>query len=125
MREHGRFRRRMDIWMSDDLHGSLQAEASRRGLSIANLVRDLLSQSLAEGAAVEGREILDKAIRRALKPDIDRLAKMIVRATVAGATSMYLNTQALADLGKHDVVEMYQQARKKAVAYLREPDQNE
>jgi len=103
----------------------LQAEATRRGLSVANLARDLLSQALTEGAAVEGREALERAIRRAVKPDVDRLTKMLAKATVAGAASMYLNTQALADMGKHDAVELYQQARKKAVAYLRQPEQDE
>lgn len=125
MRQHGRFKRRLDIWMTDDLYVALQAEATRRGLSVANLARDLLTQGLAERAMIEGRDALDRAIRRAIRPDVERLAKLIVKAATAAATGMYLNTQALADLGKHDVVELYQQARKKAVAYLREPDSDE
>ncbi|MDN5347399.1 MAG: hypothetical protein PWP65_963 [Clostridia bacterium] len=117
----GRFAKYIHFGVSDDLHAKLKAEATRRSLSVANLVRDLLSQALAEQAAVEGRDALDRAIRRAIKPDVERLAKMLAKATVAGATAMYLNTQALADLGKHDAMELYHAARKKAVAYLREP----
>lgn len=125
MPEHGRFSHRLDIWMNDDLYGRLYAEANRRGLSVANLVRDLLSQALAEQAALEARDALDRAIRRAIKPDVERLAALIVKAATAAATSMYLNTQALADLGQHNAVELYQEARKKAVTYVRSKDEDD
>lgn len=121
----GKFAKMIQIRVTEDLDKRLKAEATKRGLSVANLVRDILAQALAERAALEGQDVLDRAIRRATKPGEDRLARLIVKAATAAATSMYLNTQALADLGKHDAVELYQQARKKAVAYLREPDQDE
>lgn len=121
----GKFAKMIQIRVTEDLDKRLKAEATKRGLSVANLVRDILAQALAERAALEGRDVLDRAIRRATKPGEDRLARLIVKAATAAATSMYLNTQALADLGKHDAVELYQQARRKAVAYLREPDQDE
>ncbi|MBS3976621.1 MAG: toxin-antitoxin system HicB family antitoxin [Syntrophomonadaceae bacterium] len=108
------------IRLTDDLHKRLQAAATRRGHSVATLIRDILDQALTEGAAVDGREVLDKAIRRAIKPDIERLATLLAKSTIAGATSMYLNMQAIEDLGKTDATEMYQTARKKAVAYMRE-----
>jgi len=120
MPKTGRFPKYLHFGLSADLHAALKAEATRRGLSVANLVRDLLTQALAEQAAIEGRDALQKAIQQAIRPDVNRLATMLQKAVVAAATSMYLNTQVLADLGVRDAVEMYQQARKKAVAYLRE-----
>lgn len=121
----GKFTRHLKIKITSDQDAKLKATATRKQLSVATVVRDILEQALSEGSAVEGREALDKAIRRAIKPDIERLATLLVRSTVAGATSMYLNVQAIADLGKNDAVEMYQGARKKAIAYLREDDRNE
>lgn len=121
----GKYTRHLKIKITNDLDAKLKATAIRKQLSVATLVRNILEQTLTEGAAVEGREALDNAIRRALRPDIERLAKLIVKSTVAGATSMYLNVQTISDLGKTDAVEIYQGARKKAVFYLREADQGE
>lgn len=124
MRENSRFVRRLMVRITAKLEKQLQAEAARRGLSVANLVRDILEQALGEEAAglaaKEGREALEEAIKRAIKPEINRLAKLIYRAGHAAAAAMYLNTQAIADMGKHDAVEMYHMARKKAANYFRE-----
>lgn len=121
----GKFARHLKVKITGDLDAKLKAAATRKQLSVATVVRDILEQALSEGAAVEGREALDKAIKRAMKPDVERLAKLIVKSTMAGAASMYLNVQAIADLGKNDAVELYQEARKKAVAYLREVEPSE
>lgn len=120
MPKTGRFTRYLHFGIDDELHATLRAEAARRGLPVANLVRDLLTYAMAEEAAVEGRDAIDRAVRRALKPAEERLARLIARAAMAAATAMYLNTQVIADTGKHDAVELYQQARKKAAIYLKE-----
>lgn len=122
MGKRAKFTKLIQCRVTDDLAAALQGAATRRGVSVANLVRDLLTLSLAEEAAIEGRDALDRAIRRAIRPDVERLAKMLRKAVVAGATAMYLNTQVIEDMGREDAEEMYQMARKKAVAYLREPE---
>ncbi|KYH31323.1 CopG family transcriptional regulator [Neomoorella mulderi] len=119
MPKQGRFKHRVNLWIDDDLTARLKAEAIRRELSIAVLVREILNRALSEGAAIEGREALDQAIRRAIKKDVDRLAKLMVKSTMAGATAMFLNVQVLNDLGKHDAANIYHVARKKALEYLR------
>lgn len=122
MPKTGRFPKYLHLGIDNDLDAKLRAEAKRKGLSVAVLVRDILKQALAEEAAFEGRDALDAAIRRAIKKDVDRLAKLINKAGHAAATSMFLNVQALEDLGKHDAVNLYQKARKKATDYLRLPE---
>lgn len=119
MPKQSRFKFRLDIGLDDDLAARLKAEATRRELSIAVLVREILNRALSEEAAIEGREALDRAIRRAIKKDVDRLAKLMVKSTMAGATAMFLNVQVLNDLGKHDAANIYHVARKKALEYLR------
>ncbi|MDK2816232.1 MAG: hypothetical protein PWR22_861 [Moorella sp. (in: firmicutes)] len=119
MPKQGRFKHRVNLWIDDDLAARLKAEATRRELSIAVLVREILNRALSERAAIEGREALDLAIRRAIKKDVDRLAKLMVKSTMAGATAMFLNVQVLNDLGKHDAANIYHVARKKALEYLR------
>lgn len=129
MKENSRFVKRLMVRIPEKLERRLRAEATRRGLSVANLVRDILEQALSEEAAGlaarEGREALEEVVRKAIKPEMDRLAKLISRAGHAAAAAMYLNTQAIADMGKHDAVEMYHMARKKAATYFRVDDQDE
>lgn len=123
---NSKFTKQLMVRITGKLEKQLRAEATRRGLSIATLVRDILEQALSEEAASlaarEGRGALEEAIKKAMKPGIDRLAKLINKAGHAAATSMYLNVQALDDLGKHDAVDLYQKARKKATDYLRLPE---
>ncbi|GAF27414.1 uncharacterized protein encoded in hypervariable junctions of pilus gene clusters [Moorella thermoacetica Y72] len=115
----GKFTRLIQIRITEDLDKRLRAEATRRELSVAVLVRDILEKALTEEAAIDGRQALDQAIRRAIKKDVDRLAGLLVKSTMAGATAMFLNVQVLNDLGKHDAANIYHVARKKAVEYLR------
>ncbi|GBF33861.1 hypothetical protein DCCM_2972 [Desulfocucumis palustris] len=56
-----------------------------------------------------------------MKPLENRLAKLNAKTGASSATAMFMLIQTLDDLGKHDCVEIYEKARKKAVAYLREP----
>lgn len=109
-----------------DTYEKLQILAQQRGEAVAVVVRRIVEQTVANEVAVGVVDVitsvLRKTIRAELKPTEDRLAKLAAKAATAAATSMYLNTQALRDLGKHDALELYQAARKKAVAYLREPD---
>ncbi|SMB95870.1 Ribbon-helix-helix protein, copG family [Thermanaeromonas toyohensis ToBE] len=129
MAKNSKFNRQLLVRLTEELERRLRAEAARRGLSVANLVRDMLEQALSEEAAGlaarEGKEALEKVIKKAIKPEMDRLAKLIYRAGHAAAAAMYLNTQAIADMGKHDAVEMYHMARKKAATYFRVDDQDE
>lgn len=121
----GGFDGRLDIGVPRELLAAIKAEAARQGVSVAALVRQILSQALAERAAAEGVQAVEKAVRQAIKPAEDRLAKLVVKAARAAATSMYLNVQVLADLGQHDIVDLYNQAQKKAIGYIREKDDDE
>ncbi|MCG0279022.1 MAG: toxin-antitoxin system HicB family antitoxin, partial [Thermanaeromonas sp.] len=83
MKENSRFVKRLMVRIPEKLERRLRAEATRRGLSVANLVRDILEQALSEEAAGlaarEGREALEEVVRKAIKPEMDRLAKLISR----------------------------------------------
>ena len=93
------------------------------------IARKILEKRLKEESAQDGIDAVTEAVRKAmrdvLKPTEDRLAKLSAKTAVTAATAMYLNVQTIADMGKNDVVELYQEARKKAVAYLKERDDDE
>jgi hypothetical protein len=97
----------------------LQAEAERRALPVADLVRELLDRGLDEAAAAQGREVLVAAVRQAIRPAENRLAAMLHKSITAAATAMYLHTLALALAGE-DAEDLYQKARKKAAEYVRQ-----
>lgn len=124
-----KFTKRLVIKINEELSDSLQKLADRRGESKAEIVRRILEQALAEEAAADGKDVITSAVRSSMrdvmKPFEDRLAKISAKAAIAAATAMFLNTQCIADLGKNNAVELYQTARKKAVAYLREKDEDE
>ncbi|MGB9860272.1 MAG: hypothetical protein ACPLQP_10095 [Moorellaceae bacterium] len=113
--------------MDEDLLNALKALAARRKEPMAVVVRNLLSRALAEENAADGKDVITDAVRKAmrdvLKPVEDRMAKLAAKAAMAAATSMYLNTEVIGELGKHDVLRIYDLARKKAAAYLRERDE--
>lgn len=122
MPRQGAFDGRLDLGLPKALLDALKAQALREGVTVAALVRRLLEEALAERSALHGQSALEKALRLALKPTEDRLAGLIAKAAHAAATSMFLNAQVLEDLGQRDVIEFYQQAKKKAAAYLRTKD---
>ncbi|WP_246187528.1 hypothetical protein [Neomoorella glycerini] len=108
------------------MYNALASLSIRRKESIAVTIRRLLSQAISEEAAVDGKDVITDAVRRAmrdvLKPTEDRLAKLASKAARMAATATYLNTQVIGDLGRRDVLQIYNEARKRAAAYLREQD---
>lgn len=111
----------LQVRADEKLHTALKAEAVRRRLSIANLVRDLLADALAEQAATDGRAALEKAIRKSLQPDINRLAQLVVRATkqarlAAGLGHVVL--QKTAGVSASEARDIYESVEQKAAAWI-------
>lgn len=119
--------KRLTVRLPEDVYNALVSLSARRKETIAVTIRRLLSQAVSEEAAVDSKDVITDAVRRAmrdvLKPVEDRMAKLAAKAAMAAATSMYLNTEVIGELGKHDVLRIYDLARKKAAAYLRERDE--
>lgn len=121
--------KKVTVYLSENTYDVLNNLSSKRKESMSLIARKILEKGLTEEAAKDGIDAVTDAVRRAmrdiLKPTEDRLAKLASKAAVAAATAMYLNTQCIADLGKNNALELYQIARTKAVAYLREKDEEE
>jgi len=121
--------KRINVQLPEDAYRALVNLASRRDESISAVARKMLIESITNEAANDGIDKVTEAVRKAmrdvLRPTEDRLAKLMAKAAVAAATAMYMNVQTIADLGKHNAVEIYNEARVKAVAYLKERDDNE
>jgi len=121
--------KKITVKVSDEIYSLLLDLSARRQETVSSIVRKILEKGLTQEAAESGIDAVTEAVRKAmrdiLKPAEDRLAKLSAKTAVAAATAMYLNVQTIADMGKNDAVELYQEAREKAVAYLKERDDNE
>ncbi|MEW9082399.1 hypothetical protein [Caldanaerobacter subterraneus] len=121
--------KKITVKVSDETYNLLIDLSARRQETVSSIVRKILEKGLTQEAAESGIDAVTEAVRKAmrdvLRPTEDRLAKLMAKAAVAAATAMYMNVQTIADLGKHNAVEIYNEARVKAAAYLKERDDNE
>ncbi|ABY93723.1 MULTISPECIES: hypothetical protein [Thermoanaerobacter] len=121
--------KKITVKVSDEIYSLLLDLSARRQETVSSIVRKILEKGLTQEAAESGIDAVTEAVRKAmrdvLRPTEDRLAKLMAKAAVAAATAMYMNVQTIADLGKHNAVEIYNEARVKAAAYLKERDDNE
>lgn len=115
------------VRLPEGVYATLASLAASRGEPMAAVARRYIMQGLEQDAAASGKDVITDAVRRAmrdvLKPTEDRLAKLASKAARMAATATYLNTQVIGDLGRKDVLQIYNEARKRAAAYLREQDE--
>lgn len=113
----------LKIRVDTDLKQALQALATRRGETIADVCRRVLREAVSKESLEDGKDEVAKVVRQVmrdtLKPFEDRLAKINAKNTITSGTAMYMSMQVLEDAG-YDSHDVYTKARKKAVALLQE-----
>jgi len=113
--------------VNNNVYDKVKKIADKKGESTSEILRQLVEDGLTLEVGNENKNILSAIVReelqRVLKPSVERLAKITSKAGHMSATATFLNVQALMDLAptekKKDVREMYENARKKAVTYMR------
>lgn len=68
----------------------LRAEAETKGISIPEVVRQVLHQHQTDHAAKVGAYVVEDAVRRVTGPQIDRLAALLAHTAIASGTSAWL-----------------------------------
>jgi hypothetical protein len=114
---------RLDKKTFDELNRIAQS----RDESLADVIRKIIRKGLAMEFIDESEDIICTIVRKqidiAIKPHIERLAKLASKSGHMSATAAFLNVQALIDLvpkeNRKNVKTMYDNARKKAVEYMR------
>ena len=100
--------------------------ADKNGDSVAGTVRDLVQRSLDGELAAANITFIAGIIREQLKdvmqPYVERLAAISAKSGVQAGAAAYLAAEAIAKFVpvnmQAEVSETYEQARKKAVAYM-------
>ncbi|TDA65764.1 MAG: hypothetical protein D9V47_01085 [Clostridia bacterium] len=105
--------------VSRQVYAELQTQARVQGLTMSELVRNILDEHLRNEAARLGVPVVEDAIRRVIEPHVDQLAGMLAHAGIAAGTAAWLN-KALVNLLKDvDPDEAWDQAVARAKAGLR------
>ncbi len=102
----------------------IQAAAKAKGMNVSDFLRHALREYLAidemKGKRDAIQSFVANAVEEKLRPVENRLAKITAKTAHATAISIFLQAQAMADLGKSDVVEIFQIARKKGLTFVRD-----
>ena len=120
------------IRLDKNTYDKLEQIANQRGEKLANIIRETINKGLASEWMDENKELIANTVRQqidiAIKPHIERLAKLSSKSGHMSATAAFLNVQALMDLvpdtKRKATREMYDSARKKAAAYMKTPTED-
>jgi predicted DNA-binding protein len=115
------------IRLTKDTYNKLNNLAEKRDEPLANVIRETIERGLANEWVDENKDLIANIVREqiqiALKPSVERLAKIGSKSGHMSATAAFLNVQALMDLvppeQRKDVRTMYESARKKAITYMK------
>jgi negative regulator of replication initiation len=112
------------IRIDEELDSMISAIAVRRGETKAEVIRRLLRKGVEEENAKDSIDPVAIAVRKAmadvLRPVEERLAKINAKSAIAAATVQYMTMQLYHDMGK-DAMALYEEARKRAVAFVKLP----
>ncbi len=119
---------RLTVTFDDNTYNTIINIAARENISASEVVRQATEKGLSVEWYNENIDHIAKIVREqmgiVIKPHIERLAKLSSKGGHIAATATFLNVQALQDLvpeRKRDVREIYENARKKAVEYMKIP----
>lgn len=119
--------RKLSIKIHSDVYEQLNQIATKKGESISQVIRELISAGLSERVLDENTDLIADLVRKqvdaSMKIHVERLAALTSKSGHMSATAAFLNVQALIDLvpqeKRKDVKILYENARKKAVEYMR------
>lgn len=117
---------RISVTFDDEVYRQLKLIADKNGDSIASTIRELVQHSLDGELTAANLTFITSIIREQLKdviqPFIERLAALNAKTGVQAGAAAYLAAEAIAKFVPNnmqaEVTETYEQARKKAVAYM-------
>lgn len=117
---------RISITFDDEVYRQLKLIADKNGDSVAGVVRELVQRSLDGELTAANLTFITSIIREQLKdvmqPFVERLAALNAKTGVQAGAAAYLAAEAIAKFVpgnmQAEVTETYEQARKKAVAYM-------
>ena len=113
------------VKLDEPTHLALRAMADKRGESMSVVTRRILSKSLQSNSALDATDILLSTVRKAVAQELrqteNRLANICAKAAIASASTENLATYVLKNMKEPNFQMVRDAARKRGVAYIREP----
>lgn len=118
--------KRFTITLDENTYNQIKILSDKRGEGLTETTRYLLDRGLSLEYSDQSLDLISQIVRKqmdlAIKPHIERLAKISSKSGHMAATSTFLNAQALVDLVPEDrrreIKPMYEKARKQAVEFM-------
>lgn len=118
---------RLTVTLDDENYLQIQNIAHKQGKSMSEILRTAAMESLTVSINVENIDMITDIIRTQLRdilqPSVERLATLSAKTCVQAAAAAYLAAEAIGKFvppaQQEDVVEAYNQARRKGVEYTR------
>ncbi|NLK24918.1 MAG: ribbon-helix-helix protein, CopG family [Clostridiales bacterium] len=111
--------------LHQETYEQLQKICKKENQSMSETIRRLIENGLSERVLEKNTDLIADLVRKqvdvAMTTHVDRLASISAKSGIMSATATFLNVQALQELApdkKKSIVEFYDSARKKAVAYM-------
>lgn len=118
---------RITITLDPDIYQQIQEIANKRGLSMSDIIRQLLDISINTKITTENIDFLSnimrEQLRNILKPYMTRILSLESKTCIQAATSSYLCAETLNRFVppnlRLDVEEAYRKAQNKAIRYVK------
>lgn len=118
---------RVTITLDDETYSQIRNLAHKEGKSMSEVLRTAAMESLIVGINAENIDMITDIIRTQLRdilqPSVERLATLSAKTCVQAAAAAYLAAEAIGKFvppaQQEEVVEAYNQARRKGVEYTR------
>lgn len=118
---------RLTVTLDDENYLQIQNIAHKQGKSMSEVLRTAAMESLTVSINVENIDMITDIIRTQLRdilqPSVERLATLSSKTCVQAAAAAYLAAEAIGKFvppaQQEEVVEAYNQARRKGVEYTR------
>lgn len=118
--------RKVSVKLHQETYDLIEQISKKNNESISETIRRLIDHGLSERVLEQNTDLISNIVRQqvdsTIKPHIERLAALSSKGGHMSATAAFLNVQALMDLvpneRRKNVREMYDNARKKAAAYM-------
>lgn len=119
--------RKLSIRIDDGTYQTMSSLASKKNTTVSNVARQLISTGMQQDLAKESidyiREQIHDEVQRVIKPNIDRLAKLVAKTGYATIPSFYLDCYILDSIlpaqYRKDFEEIKQKSKIMAIKYLK------
>lgn len=118
---------RIYVTLTEETNNAIKAYALRNGISASQVVRECVEEQMKIKMGEDNIDTITKIIRQQIdiifEKNIERIASITAKGTIMSATSAYLNAEVLARFLpvelQLDYQEAYDDARNKAIQYLK------